>query len=102
MGEAPSKLILIFPIPVEENDPDSLISYVNQSLMTATDGMKELDGFCFCIKVPEGLQPKGFESILNLIPGLMWLDCCMLSERDLDCFDEDHPQTLLNNGLLMK
>ena len=30
MGEAPSKPLLIFPFPVEENDPDLLISYGNQ------------------------------------------------------------------------
>ena len=57
MGEAPSKTSLIFPLPVEESDPDLLISYVHQSLMTASDCMKDLDGFSFGIKAPEGLQP---------------------------------------------
>ena len=84
MGEAPSKPSLIFPLPVEENDPDSLISYVNQSLITASDGMKELDGFSFGIKAPEGPQPKGFESILNPIPVLVGMGCCMLNEKDFD------------------
>ena len=63
MGEAPSKPSLIFPLPVKESDPDSSISYVNQSLMTASDGMKVLS-----IKAPEELQQKGFESILHPIP----------------------------------
>ena len=39
MGEPHSKLSLTFPIPVKESNPDSLISYVNQSLMTASDDM---------------------------------------------------------------
>ena len=69
MGEASLKPLLIIPLHVEESDSDSLISYVNQSLMTA-NGMKELDGFSFGIKAPEELQPKGFESILHPIPGL--------------------------------
>ena len=30
MGETPSRLSLIFPLPVEESDPDSLVLYVNQ------------------------------------------------------------------------
>ena len=55
MGEASLKPCLIFPLPVEESDPDSLISYVNHPLMTVSDGVKELDGFSFGIKTPEGL-----------------------------------------------
>ena len=72
-------------------DPDWLISLVNQSLMTASDGVEEFDGFIFDMKALEGLQPKRFESILNAYPGLMWLGCCMLFEKDLDCLDEGHP-----------
>ena len=68
VGEAKSKCSLIFPLPVEESDHDLLILYINQSLMTATYGMMELNGFSFGMKAPEGLQPKGFESVLNLIP----------------------------------
>ena len=39
--------------------------------MTATDGMKELDGFSFGIEAPEGLQPKGFEIVWNPVQELM-------------------------------
>ena len=67
MEEAPKKPSLIFPIPIEESDPDSLISSVNQSSMTASVGMKDLDGFSFGIKASEELQPKDFESIKNPI-----------------------------------
>ena len=90
MGEAPLKPSLIFSLPLKEYDPDLLILYVHQFLMKASDGMKELDGFSFDIKTPEGLQPKGFESVLNTIPGLM--GCCILQQVDLDCYDEGHPQ----------
>ena len=69
MGEASLKPLLIFPLPLGENGHDSLILYVNQSSMRALDGMKELDGFSFGIKAPEGLQPKGFEIVLHPIPG---------------------------------
>ena len=90
MGEAPLKPSLIFPLFWGESDHGLLISYVNQSLMTASDGMKELDGFSFGIKAPNGLQPKGFESILHPIVGFMgW---CILHENNLDYFDEGHPQ----------
>ena len=88
IGDTPSKPSIIFPLSVEESDPDSLISYVNQPLMTASDGMKELDGFSFGIKAPEELQPKGFESICNPIPALMCMGCCILDEKHLDCFIE--------------
>ena len=71
MEEAPSKLSLIFPIPVKKSDPDALILYVNQLLMTASDGMKELDGSNFDTKAPEELQPKRFESIQNPLSALM-------------------------------
>ena len=91
MGEAPLKPSLIFPFPVEESNPDLLISNENQSLITASDGMRDFDGFSFVIRAPEGLQPNGFESILNPIPELMWLGCCMLFEKDPDFFNEDHP-----------
>ena len=50
-----------------------------------------MDGFIFSIKAFEGLQPKGFESILNPIPGLMGMGCCILNEKNLVCFDEGHP-----------
>ena len=83
MGEAPSKLSLNFP--------SSLISYVNQSLMTVSDGMKKLDWSSFGTKTPEELQPKGFEIIQNTIPLLMGMGCCMLNEKHLDCFNEGHP-----------
>ena len=43
MEEAPLKPLFIFPLPLKQSDPDSLISYVNQSLMRASYGMKELD-----------------------------------------------------------
>ena len=71
MGEAPLKPLLIFPLSVQDSDANLLISNVNQSLMKASDGMKELDGFSFGIKAPNGLQPKGFESILHPIVGFM-------------------------------
>ena len=71
-------------------DPNLLISYVNSSLMTASDNIKDMDGFNFGIKAPEGLQPKGFGSNLHLIPGLMGF--CILHEAGLDCFDEGHQQ----------
>ena len=92
--DTPSKPSLIFPLPVEESDPDSLISSVNQSLMTASAGTKELDGFSFGIKAPEDLQAKGFESIQNPVPALMSMGCCMLDEKHLDCFVEGHPTDL--------
>ena len=91
MGEAQLKFLLIFQLPVEESDTDSLTSYVHQSSMTASDGIKELDGFSFGIKAPEGLQPKGFENILHPIPELMGMGCCMLDEKHLDCFVKAHP-----------
>ena len=75
---------------MKESDHNSFILCINQSLVTASDGMNELDGFIFGIKACGELQPKGFESILNLTPELMWLCCCMLYEKDLDCF-EGHP-----------
>ena len=50
MGEAPIKPMFIFPLSLEQSDHDLLMSYVNQSLITASDGMKELDGFSFGIK----------------------------------------------------
>ena len=74
-GDAPSKHLLVFPLPAEENNHYSLILYVNQSLMTASDGMRELDGFNFGIKAPFELQPKGFESIQNPIPALIGMGC---------------------------
>ena len=49
--ESPLKHSLIFPIPWEESCSDSLISFVNQSLMRASDGMKELDVLSFCVIV---------------------------------------------------
>ena len=91
MGEAPLKPLLTFSLTVEESDPDLLISYFNQSLMRASNGMKELDGFSFGVKPSEGLQPKGFESILHPMP---WFkrNYCILHKADLDCFDEGHQQ----------
>ena len=56
MREAPSKSSLIFPMPVKQSNPDSSILFVNQSLMTASDDMKELDGSSFGTKIPEELQ----------------------------------------------
>ena len=53
MGDTPSKPSLFLPLSVEQSDPDLLISFVNQSLMTASDGVKDLDGFSFGIKAPE-------------------------------------------------
>ena len=53
-------LSLIFPIPVKESNLNSLMSYVNQTLITISDGMKELDGSNCDKKKPEQLQPKGF------------------------------------------
>ena len=41
--KAPLKGSLIFPIYLEERDPDLLISYANQSSMMASDSKKELD-----------------------------------------------------------
>ena len=78
MEEAPLKSSFIFLIPVEESNPDSFISYVNQSLMTALNGMKELNGSSFGTKTSEELQPKEIESILNPIPSLMDMGCCIL------------------------
>ena len=54
--EAPLQPLLIFPLHLEENEPYLLISYVNQSLRTVSNSMKELDGFSFGIEAPEGLQ----------------------------------------------
>ena len=66
--------------------------------MTALEGMKELDGFSFGIKAPDGLQLKGFESILHLIPGLM--GCYLVIKKDLVCFDEGHPQNSSKRWLI--
>ena len=85
---------------MKESDPDSLISYVNQSLMTDTDGMKELDGFSFGLKAPEGLQPKGFESI----PFQYYWVCvtaCLMRNILIGLLKVIH-QTLIKGGLLMK
>ena len=68
---------------MELSDPDFLISFVNKSLMTDSDDMKELDKFSFGTKAPAGLQPNGFESVKNQIPGLMLLGCCVLYEKML-------------------
>ena len=104
MEETPSKPSLIFPLPVEESDPDLLISYVQQLLMSASEGMKELDWFSFDAKAPKWLQPKGFESILNPIPELRWFGCHMFYEEDLDCFYEGHqpnsPKWWLNDEII--
>ena len=88
MGEVPLKTLFIFLLPLEGSDHVLLISYVNQSFMTSSDGMKGLDGLSFVIKAPEGLQPKRFESVLHLTPVLM--GCCLLHEKDLNCLDEGH------------
>ena len=88
MEEAPSKPSLIVLIPVKEIDPYSLISYVNKSLMRASDGLKELDGSSFGTKVLKALQPKGVVTTQNPIPALM--GCCMIDEKHLDCFNEGH------------
>ena len=45
MGEAPSKPSLTFLLSMEMSDSESLISYVNYSLITASDGMMESDRF---------------------------------------------------------
>ena len=42
--EASLKNSLIFLIPLKKSNPDSLISYVDLSLMRASDGTKKLDG----------------------------------------------------------
>ena len=42
MEETPWKASFIFPIPLKESDPDSLISYVNQSVMSASNSMNEV------------------------------------------------------------
>ena len=83
-------LNLLFQLPVKESDTDSLISYVNEALVTASDGMKELYGFSYGIKAPEGLQPNRFESVLNPLQGIMSMYCDILLEKDLVCFDEGH------------
>ena len=91
MGAALSKHSLIFSLPVKESDSDLLISYVNQSLMIASNVINELDGFSFGINAPKGLQPKGCKSILLPISGLKGMGCCMFNEKDLVCFDDSHP-----------
>ena len=50
MGEVPLKPLLIFSLHVKESDHDLLIFFVDQSLMTASDGIKKLDGFNFLCK----------------------------------------------------
>ena len=45
MGCAQLKPLLIFSLPMEESDPYSFISFVNQSLMMALDSIKKWDGF---------------------------------------------------------
>ena len=42
-------------------------------------------------KTPKEVQPKGFESIWNPIPGSMGISCCIFDEKYLDCFNEDYP-----------
>ena len=79
---------MIFLIPLEESDPYSMIEYVNQSLMRASNGIKGLNGFTFRVKAPEVLQQEGFESVLHPIPGSIC--CCILHQADLDCVDEGH------------
>ena len=95
--EASVKVSLIFPVPMEENDPYSLISDIDQSLMRTSNGMKELGGFLFGVKSIKGLQLKGFVSVMHQMPCLK-RDCCLL-ESDLDCFNEGHQS---RNCLLMK
>ena len=58
--------------------------------MTASVGMKELDGSSFGTKACEELQQKGFESIQNPLPALMGMGFCMLDEKHLDCSNESH------------
>ena len=74
---------------MKESDPKLLILYVNQSLMTASYGMKELVRFIFGVKAPERLQLKRFESVLHPIPGLR--GCCIFNRKDLLGFDEGLP-----------
>ena len=102
MREAQSKPSLIFPLPVKNINPDSLISCVNQSLMAASDGMKELDGSSFGTLTPEDLQPKKFESFWNPILALMGVGCCILDEKHLDCFNEGHPEIFCKRSLVDK
>ena len=61
---------------------------------------KRLNGFLFGIKTPEGLQQKVFESILNPIPALMNMGCCMLCEKHLDCFVQDHSPNFCKRWLV--
>ena len=75
---------------MEESNHDSFLSYVNQSLMIASYGS-------FGIKSPEGLQPKGIQSILH--PVLELMGCCILHDNDLDFFVEGHPPNSLKDGL---
>ena len=89
MRDIPLKPSLIFSLYVDMSHYNLLISYVNQSLMIESDGIKELDGFSFSIKEHEGLQPKEFQSVLHPIPGLMHF--CIHHDTDLDYFDEGHP-----------
>ena len=60
MEGAPLKPLLTFSIALEESAPESLILYLNQSLIRAFDGMKKLDWFAFEIKSTAGLQPNIF------------------------------------------
>ena len=53
---------LIFPVTLDESDPDSLCSYLSHLLIRALEGVKELDAFMFGLNAPEGWQPEGFES----------------------------------------
>ena len=60
-------LLSTFLIHLKESDHDLLIACINQSLIVASGGLKEFNGFNFGVKPPEGLHPKGFESVFHPI-----------------------------------
>ena len=70
--------------------------------MIVSDGKKKFDGLSYGTKTSEELQPKGFESIQNLILALMGMGCNMLGEKHLDCFNEGHPPNSCKRWLVEK
>ena len=69
--------------------------------MRASDGMHELDGLTFGVKPTEGLQPKGFESVLHWIPGFTEISAYFVRQILIALMKVTH-KALLKNGLLMK
>ena len=74
---------------------NSFISYLNQSLISSSDCMKELDRFTFEIKAHVGLQKRVWMCYASKFRVIR-----ILHEADLDCFDKGQPQNFYKRWLI--